>query len=73
MPFGLKQSIVGQAHQQRIKRAGLQLRLLKQIIAVPPCVRMSKQRFENEQGLPRGMRAARHDNNSTYVDYSVNC
>lgn len=50
-PFGFEQSVIGQTHQQRVERAGLQLRFVKQIISVPPYVRSSEKRFQNGTSL----------------------
>lgn len=68
MPFGFEQPVIGQTHQQRVKRAGFELRFLQQIIAVPPYVWPCDQRLEDRTCLLRCMRTPSHAQSSTYVD-----
>ncbi len=51
MPLGFEQPAISQPHQQRIERPGFELRLLKQVIAMPPCLRARDQRFQNSTSL----------------------
>ena len=53
LPGGLQQPPVGQPHQDRVHRAGLEVELLAQRIAVPPGGGLLRQRKDHRGGLRR--------------------
>jgi hypothetical protein len=52
-PFSFEQGILGQAHENGIKGAGLESRFPAEFVAVAPSGGPIEEAFEKEEGLPR--------------------
>jgi hypothetical protein len=60
-PLGFEQGELGEAHENRIERAGLKSRLAAQLVAVVPGGRVFDEAFENTESL-RGYSRSLHRN-----------
>ena len=50
-PFGFEQGEFGEAHENRVERAGLKSRFAAQLVAVAPGRRAFDEAFENAESL----------------------
>ena len=69
-PLGFEQGEFGQAHEDRVKRAGFEARFAAEFVAVAPRRGALDEAFENAEGLRR-QAGSLHSLKSTYVDFIV--
>ena len=66
-PLGFEQREFGEAHENRVERAGLKSRFAAEFISVAPGDGTLDEAFQNAEGL-RGEARSFHKLKSTYVD-----